>query len=229
MTSKSLVLASALVALSSVAAPTVPSPFKTPQEATSYAVGADMMRNAKSQEVPLDLDMLILGLRDAAGGGPMKLEEPELRRLVSELETDVQKKLTATRKVDGERNRVSSEAFLKTNAQAPGVITLASGVQYRPLKTGTGARPTAEGTVTARYSGSLIDGTRFFSNESDKPAVFKVSSVMPGWREALQLMPAGSRWEIVVPASLAYGERGAGRAIGPNQALKFDLEVLEVR
>ena len=188
-----------------------------------------MVRNFKAQSVTFDVEQLVRGITDASGGGKLQLSDSDVKRLVSELETDVRKKMVVARKAEGEANLKTSEEFLKASAARPGVITLPSGVQYKVEKMGTGQKPGDDSTVVANYKGTLPDGTVFDASESGKPLMIKLSQVIPGWREALKLMPTGSKWELTLPASQAYGERGAGRVIGPNQALRFDVEIVEIR
>jgi FKBP-type peptidyl-prolyl cis-trans isomerase FklB len=122
------------------------------------------------------------------------------------------------------------DAFLAANKAKEGVVTLPNGLQYQVIKAGDGKKPTAEDLVEVHYRGKLIDGTEFDSSYAKgQPAVFKVSGVIPGWNEALKLMPVGSRWQLVIPPQLGYGERGAGRDIGPNATLIFDVELLAIR
>ena len=206
-----------------------PSSFKTPLEATSYAVGVDMVRNFKSQNVSFDQAQLIQGIKDASAGGKLLLGDAEVKQLVSALETDVRTKMLAARKAESEANLKKSDEFLKANAARAGVVTLASGLQYRIERTGTGPKAVDESTVLANYKGTLADGTVFDASEPGKPVTLKLSQTVPGWREALKLMPTGSKWELTLPPALAYGERGAGRVIGPNQVLRFELELVEVR
>lgn len=122
----------------------------------------------------------------------------------------------------------ANAAYLAANGKKPGVMTTASGLQYRIIQNGFGKRPTAFDTVTVNYKGQLINGTVFDSTEPGLPASFQVNRQIPGWREALQLMREGDHWQLVIPANLGYGARGAGGAIPPNQALVFDLELLKV-
>lgn len=218
------------VAAAVTASPSVPAPFKTALEATSYAVGADMVRNFKAQDVAFDLTQLIQGINDATSNGKkLLLSDADVKRLVTGLELDVRSKMIAAHKVEADANLKKSAEFLKSNGARPGVVTLASGVQYLPEKTGTGPKPVDDSTVIANFTGTLPDGTIFDASEKGKPVSVKLSQVIPGWREALKLMPAGSKWELTLPPSQAYGERGAGRVVGPNQVLRFDVEVLEVR
>jgi FKBP-type peptidyl-prolyl cis-trans isomerase FklB len=210
-------------------AQTAPPPFKTPLEATSYAVGADMVRNFKAQGAAFDLDQIIRGMKEAAAGGKLLLPDAEIKRLVSELETQVRLKMMAARKAEGEANQKKSADFLKAYATKPGVVALPSGVQYLVLKAGTGPKPGEASTVLAHYRAMLPDGTVFDSSAAGSPASINLAEAIPGWREALKLMPAGSKWQLAVPAQSAYGERGAGRAVGPQQALLFEVELVEVR
>jgi FKBP-type peptidyl-prolyl cis-trans isomerase FklB len=188
-----------------------------------------MVRNFKAQGVSFDVEQLIHGLRDASSGAKLALSDAEVKRLVSELEADVRAKMVAARKQEAETNLKAGTDFLAANAKKPGVTTTASGLQYVVLKAGTGSKPTDDSSVVANYSGQLIDGTTFDASQPGSPATFKVGGVIPGWREALKLMPQGSKWQLTIPAALAYGERGAGRVIGPNQALRFDVELVEVK
>ena len=216
-------------ALLATAAAAQTSAFKTPLEATSYAVGADMVRNFKAQDVSFDLEAVVRGLRDAAGTGKLLMSDAEVKHQVNELEQEVRRKMIAARKLEAEANQKISDNFFAANAKKPGVITLPSGLQYSIVKEGHGARATEAMTVQANYKGQLLDGTEFDATAPGKPASFKLSGVIPGWREAMLLMPVGSKWQVFIPAQLAYGERGAGRLIAPNQALRFDVELVEAK
>jgi FKBP-type peptidyl-prolyl cis-trans isomerase FklB len=130
----------------------------------------------------------------------------------------------------GEKNRLEGEAFLAENAKKPGVVTLPSGLQYKVLVEGTGKKPNAAATVKTHYSGKLLNGTEFDSSiKRGEPAVFPCSGVIRGWTEALLLMPVGSKWELYIPASLAYGEAGAGGVIPPNATLIFQVELIAIQ
>jgi len=129
-----------------------------------------------------------------------------------------------------ERNLQDGESFLGRNKTEEGVVTLPSGLQYRVLRTGDGRKPGLDDKVVCHYRGTFIDGTEFDSSyKRNQPVTFPVKVVIKGWTEALQLMPVGSKWQLFVPASLAYGERGAGAIIGPNATLIFEVELLSVQ
>lgn len=212
-----------------VAAQEAPAPFKTPLEATGYAVGVDMVRNFKAQDVPFDLEQIIHGMRDAAAGGSLLLPEADVKRRVAELEATVRQKMLATRKLEAEAKLKKSSDFMRASAGQPGVVSLPSGLLYRVEKAGSGARAADESSVVVNYRGLLPDGTVFDASPPGKPATFKLGGLIAGWREALKLMPTGSKWTLFVPPQLAYGERGAGNVIGPQQALQFEVELVEIR
>jgi FKBP-type peptidyl-prolyl cis-trans isomerase FklB len=222
--------ASAPATASSSSAAPVPGGFASRQAAISYAIGLDMVRNFRSQDVAVDIDQLVQGIRDAATTGkPISLSDEEARILVAELEAQVRGKMAASRRQAAEFNARKTEDFLKQQAAVPGTTTTPSGLVYRVLRAGHGPTPGDSAMVSVNYVGSLPDGKSFDSSPQGKPAQLKLSTLIPGWREALKLMPTGSKWYVVVPPKLAYGERGAGNVIGPNQALVFDIELVGVQ
>jgi FKBP-type peptidyl-prolyl cis-trans isomerase FklB len=130
----------------------------------------------------------------------------------------------------GEKNKAEGEAFLAENKKKEGVTTLPSGLQYKAVKAGSGKKPKATDTVTVHYRGTSIDGTEFDSSyRRGQPVSFPVNGVIPGWTEALQLMEEGAKWQVFIPSGLAYAERGAGREIGPNAALIFEIELISIQ
>lgn len=202
----------------------------TPQDKINYALGVDIARNLKKQEVEVNLDVLLKGLRDGLSGEKLLLSDAELRTLRSEMQNEMRKKAVLNRRKELVENRQKGYDFLEANRRGSGVITLPSGVQYKVLKTGDGRKPTDADQIECHYRGTLVDGTEFDATDPDKPATLKVSQLIPGWREAVKLMPAGSKWQIAVPAAMAYGERGgAAGEVGPNQALVFEVELLAVK
>jgi FKBP-type peptidyl-prolyl cis-trans isomerase FklB len=133
-------------------------------------------------------------------------------------------------KIVGEKNQKEGEAFLAENKKKEGVITLPSGLQYKVIKAGSGNKPKATDTVSVHYQGTLVNGTEFDSSyRRGQPVSFPVNGVIPGWTEALQLMEAGAKWQIVIPSNLAYGDRGAGPQIGPNATLIFEIELISIQ
>ena len=212
------------------ASATTPAGFASRQQAISYAIGLDMVRNFRSQDVSVDIEQLVQGMRDAAAT-PQRasMSDEEARVLVAELEGQVRNKMVAARRQVADANARKTEDFLKQQAAAEGMKTTPSGLMYRVLRAGQGPLPTDSSIVKVNYAGSLPDGKTFDSSQAGKPAQLKISALIPGWREALKLMPTGSKWYVVVPPTLAYGERGASNVIGPNQALVFDIELLGVQ
>jgi FKBP-type peptidyl-prolyl cis-trans isomerase FklB len=162
-------------------------------------------------------------------GGKTRLTQEEAQAVLKEVQTEVQKQQQEKMKEAADKNKSEGEAFLATNKSKDGVVTLPSGLQYKILTAGTGPKPTASDSVKCNYRGTLINGTEFDSSyKRGQPATFAVGQVIKAWTEALQLMPVGSKWQLFVPSSLAYGERGAGAEIGPNATLIFEVELLSI-
>jgi FKBP-type peptidyl-prolyl cis-trans isomerase FklB len=204
--------------------------LKTDREKQSYAVGVEMGNNIKRQGVDLDGNLIAQGIKDALAGGTMRLTEAEVKETVMAFQKDLMAKQQAIHKAAGDKAKAEGEAFLAANAKKSDVATLPSGLQYKVVTEGTGAMPKASDTVTVNYRGKLVDGTEFDSSYArNEPATFPVHGVIPGWTEALQLMKVGSKWELYIPASLAYGERGAGGKIPANAALIFEVELLGIK
>jgi len=148
---------------------------------------------------------------------------------MNSVQTEMRRHIAANRRVLGEENRKIGSDFLAANAKRDGVVTLPSGVQYRVLKSGNGRVPDIGDQVVVHYRGTRLDGFEFDASPAGKPATLPVGQLISGWKEALLLMPAGSKWELAVPSQQAYGERGVGQDIGPNQTLLFDVELLDVK
>ena len=202
----------------------------TQQNKVSYAMGVDIARNFKRMQVDFDMDLLVKGLKDELGGAKLLLSDAEIRVLMAAFQSELRRKQVLATRAAGLENRQAGDAFLAENKTKEGVVTLPSGLQFRILTKGDGKTPTATDTVAVRYRGLLIDGTEFDrSDPGGLPAEFKVAAVIAGWQEVLKLMPVGSKWEVFVPPSLAYGPRGAGRDIGPNCTLIFELELVSIK
>lgn len=219
----------ALVLLPTLALAGEPAHLDSFPEKLSYSIGAEMGRNLKKQGTPVDVDLIVRGLKEGLAGEKLLLSEKELRKVMNSYQADVRKKQAQTTRRSAEENKIAGETFLAENRKKAGVITLPSGVQYKIITAGNGAKPTNSDTVICNYRGTLIDGTEFDSTLPGTPSTLKLSQLIPGWKEALKLMPAGSTWQIVVPSQLAYGTRGVGRDIGPNETLIFTVELLAVK
>jgi FKBP-type peptidyl-prolyl cis-trans isomerase len=203
---------------------------KTPKEKFSYGIGADLGRNLKRLGIDVDADLLIKGLTDALSGAKPLMSDEEIGATLNALQAQIQRKASQAASVAGEENKKAGAAFLTQNKGKEGVVTLPSGLQYKILTAGEGKKPTETDTVECNYRGTLIDGTEFDSSyRRGQTATFGVGQVIPGWREALQLMSVGSKWQLFVPPDLAYGERGAGREIGPHSTLIFEVELLVIK
>lgn len=205
-------------------------PAMTEREKLAYSLGADIGKNFKQQGIEIDPQAFARGFAAALGGAPLALSEQEMRDAIQAFQKDMMAKQQERRRSEGEANKKAAAAFLTENKAKPGVVALPSGLQYKVITEGTGATPKDSDTVSVHYRGTLIDGTEFDSSYSrGEPATFPVNGVIKGWTEALQLMKVGSKWQLVIPPELAYGERGAGRVIGPNAALIFEVELLGIK
>ena len=196
----------------------------------SYSFGQNIGNGLKQQDIEVNLDLLIKGIRDALSGNPSLLTDDEMKETLLAFRKERFAKQAEVRKQQAEDNLKEGEAFLAENAKKEGVITLPSGLQYKVITPGTGKTPQATDKVTTHYRGTLIDGTEFDSSyKRDKPTTFGVDRVIAGWTEALQLMKEGAKWQLFIPSDLAYGRRGApGGQIGPNATLIFEIELLSV-
>jgi FKBP-type peptidyl-prolyl cis-trans isomerase FklB len=196
----------------------------------SYGIGMNLGMQWRQQEVPIDPDLLLQGMKDAMEGKTTLMTEEEMRNTLTAFQNQHRAQQMEKRKLQGEKNLADGEKFLAENKTKPGVVTLPSGLQYKVIAEGAGESPAAHDQVTVNYRGRLIDGTEFDSSyKRGEPATFGVSGVIKGWTEALQLMKPGAKWELYIPSALAYMERGSGAQIGPNSTLIFDVELVSVK
>lgn len=204
--------------------------LKTKKDKISYAIGMDIGNNLKKQPVELNPEVISQGLWDAMSDGKTLMTEQEYIDTMTTFRNEMTQKQTAQMKEAGDRNKKEGEKFLADNKKKEGVVTTASGLQYKVITKGTGASPKATDTVSVHYKGTLIDGKEFDSSyRRGQPASFPVNGVIKGWTEALLLMKVGAKWQVLIPSELAYGERGAGRDIGPNSTLIFEVELLSIK
>jgi FKBP-type peptidyl-prolyl cis-trans isomerase FklB len=195
----------------------------------SYAIGVQVAGGIKSQGIDVNPEMVARGVRDALAGSTLLLSEAEIDAVIFSLERDMRLQQEAARAEAMERNKVAGDAFLAENAKKEGVVSLPSGLQYKILTVAEGRKPTDADTVVCHYRGTLISGVMFDSSYGAEPATFAVKDVIPGFREAVQLMPVGSKWQFFIPSNLAYGERGAGNVIEPNATLIFEIELISIQ
>ena len=187
-------------------------------------------QSMKKDSLDIDPAVLSRAIKDGLTGAKPLMTEEEAKTVMTAFRNEMMKKQQAAAQQAGDANKQAGQAFLAANKAKPGVVTLPSGLQYKVITAGTGPKPTASDTVVTNYRGTLIDGTEFDSSyKRGEPATFPVGQVIKGWTEALQLMPVGSKWQLFVPSQLAYGERGAGRDIGPGETLVFEVELLAIK
>jgi FKBP-type peptidyl-prolyl cis-trans isomerase len=205
-----------------------PSNPKALLDKASYAIGNNIGGGLRKQGVELNLDLFVQGLKEGLAGSEAKLTEDEMRTVLEQFQKQVVDAQT-------QRNKEAGDTFLAANKKKQGVKVTPSGLQYKIIKAGTGPKPKATDIIKAHYRGTLTDGTEFDNSakygqpgEDAKPAVFAVNQVIPGWVEALQMMPVGSKWQLVVPPDLAYDAQGFGPDIGPNATLVFDIELVGI-
>ncbi len=205
--------------------------LKTQKEKASYALGMKIGGDLRKQGVntAVDPSLAARGFKDALAGNKLQLTDDEMRAVLMQLQSEVRDKQQAKAHEEGGVARKEGEEFLAANKSKEGVVTLPSGLQYKILKEGVGPKPTANDTVSCNYRGTLLNGKEFDSSyKRGHPESFPVSGVIKGWTEALQLMPVGSKWQLFIPADLAYGDRASGGDIGPGETLIFEVELLSI-
>ena len=205
------------------------SDLKTKKDKESYGVGVDVATNFKKLGLDLNSDALFKGMKDVFTSKKLALSEEELNKVMTVYHNELREKQMAAHKALKEANQKAGEEFIAKFKAEQGAVALPSGVVYKVIKEGTGPKPVLSDTVVCKYKGAFVDGTVFDSSETAGGSVsFNLQGVIPGWQEVLQQMPVGSHWEVVIPPSSAYGAEGAGRQIGPNSTLFFDIELLSV-
>jgi FKBP-type peptidyl-prolyl cis-trans isomerase FklB len=214
-----------------------PSEFKDVKSRASYIIGFNVVQQFKAQGLDLDPEAVLKGIKDAQAGAKPALSEAVLKETFEALQkqamakqAEQQKAMQAEAAKIGGANKQEGDAFLAANAKKPGVVTLPSGLQYKVIKDGTGSSPKPSDVATVHYEGKLVNGTVFDSSyKRGEPTQFQPNQVIPGWKEALQLMKTGSEWELYVPSDLGYGPRGNPQGgIAPNSTLIFKVELIAV-
>jgi FKBP-type peptidyl-prolyl cis-trans isomerase FklB len=203
--------------------------LKDQKQKVSYGIGYNLGQNLMRDNLDLDAKILVKGIMDAMTKQKPQMTEDEIRATLLAFQDQLRKDAQAKMEKAAQANVAKGKKFLADNAKKEGVKTTKSGLQYKVVKSGSGKTPKLNDRVTTHYRGTLIDGTEFDSSyKRNQPATFPVNGVISGWTEALQLMKEGDKWQLFIPSDLAYGQRGSGPDIGPNEVLIFDIELLKV-
>jgi FKBP-type peptidyl-prolyl cis-trans isomerase FklB len=197
----------------------------TDKQKLSYIFGVQVGQGLKAEGVEIEMDAFAAGIKDMMEGNKPQIDQATAQKLVQDYQ---QKKQSAMAETAAKKQQEAND-FLAENAKEDGVVVTATGLQYKIIEEGKGKSPTPEDKVVAHYTGKLLDGTVFdSSHDRGEPATFPVSGVIKGWQEALPMMKEGAKWQLVIPANLAYGDRGIGNVIGPNETLMFDIELVSI-
>lgn len=203
-----------------------PQPLTTNVQRFSYGVGLQIGQQLKRQGLSgIDPRAIAMAIEDVLAGRDLRVSMDDMRVAATAYQDELKSEKLAT----AEKNKAAGDKFLEGNSAREGIVVLDSGLQYRVVVSGAGESPVETDTVVVHYRGRLLDGTEFDSSYGrGEPTELGVGQVIPGWQQALQLMPVGAKWEVWVPASLAYGTEGAG-GIGPNETLHFDIELIDIK
>ncbi len=206
--------------------------LKTKKDRISYSLGVETVKNYRRLGMDIDMDLVIRGMKDAAAGGKLELTEGDVDAIMITYRAEAMAKQRREKIIAGFDNKKEGEEFQAANKTKEGVVTLPSGLQYKVLKEGKGKIPTEKDTVEVNLKGTLVNGTEFENTfKTNQPLTFEMGNVrvVKGVRDALKLMPVGSRWQVVVPPSLAYLAYGRGKVIAPNSTLVYELELLTIK
>jgi FKBP-type peptidyl-prolyl cis-trans isomerase FklB len=207
-----------------------PTVLKDQRDKASYSIGVNIGSGMKANSFDLNTEALMSGVQDGISGAKPQLSDKEREETLMAFEQDLQKKETDRLKLLAEKNKKEGAEFLAANKAKEGVKTLPSGLQYKVLAEGNGPQPKPTDQITVNYRGTLLDGTEFDSSyKHGQPVTLPVNGVIKAWSEALPMMKTGAKWQLFVPADLAYGEQGAGRAIGPDSTLIFEVELVGIK
>ena len=204
--------------------------LQSKRDKESYGVGVDVATNFKNMKLDINPETLFRGMKDVFDGKKLAMSDEEFTKVMTVYHNELRAKQMAAQKAIKDTNHRAGEEFIAKYRMDKSVKSLPSGVLYKVLNEGSGNKPTISDTVVCKYKGKFIDGKEFDNSDRTGGSVsFSLQGVIPGWQEALQQMPVGSHWEVVVPSNMAYGETGAGREIGPNTTLIFDIELLSIK
>lgn len=210
--------------------PAQESVLKTQRDRVNYAIGVNLIGNFKQQGIDIDLDKLIMGMKDAHAGGKLLLNDEEIRIAIHQYQLAVRQKWSPIKAKAAAAALKQGTDFLAANKAKPGVQVLPSGLQYKILKAGEGKTPTDADTVEIKVRGTFVNGHEIKGPiPTGNTMSIKVGDAIPGWNEALKLMPSGSVWEVFVPSQLAYGTQGKAPQIGPNETLIYEIELLGIK
>lgn len=205
--------------------------FRTQKENASYAVGVEIGRTFKRQDMDVEIDLVIRGMKESLNGEKLLLNEEELLRTLNILTAELKNKQAKTRLMAAQDNKKEGEEFLASNKTKEGINTLPSGLQYKIIAAGNGKKAGDSDTVECQYLGTLINGKvvdNTYRSGQPRTVTLSDTSIIPGLREALRIMPAGSKWQLFIPHELGYGSRPSGRDIGPYSTLIYEVEVLAI-
>lgn len=204
-------------------------PLATRVDSVSYIVGMQMGKSLKEQSVPVTPNAILMGLNDGLAGSTSKIPDDKAQLTMAAFRDEMMAKQHAKDSAASSVNEKAGADFMAANKSKAGVMTTASGLQYKVVKQGTGPKPGPKSVVTVAYKGSLLNGTAFDSSYGRDPVTFPLDGVIPGWTEAVQLMTVGSKYTFWIPGNLAYGPQGNPPRIGPNETLTFDVELVEIK
>ncbi|HCQ32440.1 MAG TPA: hypothetical protein DIV54_02995 [Verrucomicrobiales bacterium] len=219
-----------LLVLLATGAPAQEPKLESDRDKASYLIGRNIGETINRDGIKLNIENLVVGLREGLSGKDSRISEADAAKVMETFQAEMQKQAEAKAASASAENVAAGTKFLADNKKREGVKATESGLQYEIISAGKGEKPTPLDTVTVHYHGTLIDGTVFDSSiERQTPATFPVNGVIAGWTEALQLMQVGAKYKLFIPADLAYGKSGAGRDIGPNSTLIFEVELLSIK
>jgi FKBP-type peptidyl-prolyl cis-trans isomerase FkpA len=204
-------------------------PLATRTDSVSYIVGMQMGKSLKEQSVPVTPNAILAGLNDGLAGATSKIPDDKAQVTMAAFRDEMMSRQHAKDSSAAAVNEKAGADFLAANKSKPGVMTTASGLQYKVVKQGTGPKPGPKSVVTVHYKGALLNGEAFDSSYGRDPVTFPLTGVVPGWSEGVQLMSVGSKYTIWIPGNLAWGPQGSPPKIGPDETVTFDIELVEIK